>query len=64
MNISEKENNHICGLCGHEETKCSQEKHEKTGFSLSLFTNFTSEGVFGQIDDSIKTYINTQSIIF
>lgn len=67
MEIKEKKhfNNHTCKLCGiHSEKKCDEKRHKETGFCLSLFSNFFSEKVNFYLDDSIKYYLNKQSIIF
>lgn len=55
----------VCSLCPiNEQGKCNDEKHKKYGFSFSLFTNFSYIFSEFKLDDSFKTYINTQSIIF
>lgn len=57
-------NSHVCSLCGHHESNCNEERHIETGFCTLYFSNFTSAKMDFHLDDSVKNYLNTQSIIF
>lgn len=54
-----------CKCCSvNRETKCKDERVAETGFCTLSFTNFVSYNAKFQLDDSVKEYINTQSVIF
>lgn len=64
MEVIEMHEHHcICEIAQHS-LKCDSKRETETGFCTLLFSNFTTELVNFHLDDSIKNYLNKQSIIF
>ncbi len=58
----EQVDNHIHGItCSFS---CNHEQHIKTGFSTDLYTSFTKESVYDQVNDGMKFYIDLQDTMF
>lgn len=64
MEIIEKHSVHCHCEVEVKQSRCNLVREAETGFCALLFTNFTSDSISFKLDDSIKNYLNTQSIIF